>query len=106
MKISCSIKLPLLAIVVSGSVLAGCSSPDLLIVDSSGKPIAGAKVVGASLSIGGQSTQSDDKGRANIPSAVQPTKWVSVYKEGFRPVENIDIDQKKPIVVKMIKTNG
>ncbi len=87
-------------------LLVGCSSPDLLILDSSGKAIEGAKVVGTSLSIGGQTTFSDKKGRASIPSGVQPTKWISVYKDGFAPVVNIDVAQTRPIVVRMQRKNG
>jgi hypothetical protein len=87
-------------------ILAGCSNADLVIVDTSGKPIAGAKIIGTSLSISGQSSISDGKGQAKIPWATQPTKWISVSKDGFRSVENIDVAQKKPIVVKMTKTNG
>lgn len=94
------------AIVSSALLLAGCSGPDLVIVDSGGKPIEGAKVVGASLSVSGQATFSDKRGHASIPSPVQPTKWVSVYRDGFSPVEHIGIAQKKPIVVSMTKTNG
>src|SRR5437016_3080277 len=93
-------------LVASVLLLAGCSGPDLIIVDTNGKPIAGARIIGGSLSIGGQTTISDKKGRAKIPSAVQETKWISIYKAGFRTVENIDVAQKKPIVVKMSKTNG
>jgi hypothetical protein len=93
---------PIVAL-VSVLLLASCSGPDLVIVDSAGKPVADAKVVGASLSMAGQATLSDRKGRARIPWSVQATKWVSVYKDGFNPVENIDIAQKKPIVVKMTR---
>jgi len=93
-------------VVLSALLLAGCSNPDLIIMDTTGRPIAGAKIVGTSLSIGGQSSTSDVKGHAKIPWAVQETKWISVSKDGFRPAENIDVSQKKPIVVKMTKTNG
>ena len=91
--------------VLSALLVAGCSSPDLVIVDSNGQPIEGAKVVGTSLSIWGQTSFSDKKGRASIPNAAQATKWVSIYKDGFTPVENIDVSQPKPIVVKMQTKN-
>ena len=93
------------AVVLSALLLVG-AGPDLVIVDPGGKPIEGAKVVGASFSISGQTTFSDKRGHASIPSTVQPTKWVSVYKDGFTPVEHIGIDKKKPIVISMTKTNG
>jgi len=86
--------------------LTGCSSPDVIVLDGNGKPIPDAKIVGASLSIGGQTAFANKKGEANIPWAVQETKWISIYKDGYRPVEHVDVAQKKPIVVKMTKTNG
>jgi hypothetical protein len=95
--------------VLSAFLLAGCSNSDLVIVDSGGQPIEGAKVVGASLSMWGQTlgqtSFSDKKGRARIPNGAQPTKWVSIYKDGFTPVENIDVSQPKPIPVKMQAKN-
>jgi hypothetical protein len=83
--------------------LGGCTHPELRIIDSSGVPIEGAKVVGTSMSFSGQCSYSDKQGHAKIPWAVQPTKWISVYHAGYQPVENIDISQNKPIVVRMEK---
>lgn len=103
MKVLHSIKLPMLA---SALVLAGCSAPDLLVLDSKGNPLPDAKVVGTSLSMSGKTTMSNRRGEAKIPWSIQETKWVSVYKEGFVPVENISVDQKKPIIIKLRRTNG
>ena len=86
--------------------LVGCAGPDLIVLDSSGAPVEGAKIVGASLSIGGQTGYSDKQGHADIPGAVQPTKWISIYKPGYLPVENIDVSQTKPIVIKLTKEKG
>jgi len=88
------------------AALTGCSSPDVIVVDTNGRPLADAKIVGASLSVGGQTAFANKKGEAKIPWAVQETKWISIYKEGYRPVENVNVAQKKPIVVKMTKTDG
>ncbi len=53
-----------------------------------------------------------------LPSSTQPdspfsplvarrrANWISVSNDRFRPVEHIDVAQKKTIVVKRIKTNG
>ena len=46
-----------------------------------------------------------EKGQAKIPWAVQETKWISIYKDGFSPVENIDVAQEKPIIVRLAKRN-
>ena len=105
MKVLHSIKLSLF-VAASALVLAGCSTPDLLVLDSNGNPLSDAKVVGASLSMSGKTTISDRRGEAKIPWSIQETKWVSVYKDGFIPVENISVDQKRPILIKMRRTNG
>src|SRR5579872_5232100 len=105
MKFSRSIKLRLL-VAASALVLAGCSSPDLLVLDANGNPLSGAKVVGTSLSMSGKTTMSNKRGEARIPWSIQETKWVSVYKDGFVPIENVSVDQKRPIVIKMRRTNG
>jgi hypothetical protein len=88
------------------AALTGCSGPDVIVLDSNGKPIADAKIVGASLSIGGQTTFANKRGEAKIPWAIQETKWISIQKDGYQPVEHVDAAQKKPIVVKLTKTNG
>jgi hypothetical protein len=89
---------------MAGALLfAGCSKPDLIVLDTTGNPVQGARVVGASLSVGGQATFTDRWGKAQIPGAVQETKWISIYKHGYIPVENITATQKKPIVIRMNK---
>jgi len=90
----------------AAATLTGCSGPDVIVVDTHGKPVPDAKIVGASLSIGGQTTFANNKGEAQIPWAIQETKWISIQKEGYQPVEHVDAAQKKPIVVKLTKTNG
>lgn len=99
------LKLVMLLVLAAALLLCGCSKPDLIIMDKNGKPVAGAMVVGTSFSIGGQTTYSDSKGHAKIPWAVQETKWISVSKEGFSSVQNIDVAQKKPIVITLVSTN-
>ena len=98
-----SYKASLTILLVCMLSLVGCAGPDLIVLDSSGAPVEGAKIVGTSLSISGQTSYSDEKGCANIPSAVQQTKWISIYKKGYLPAENIDASQTKPIVIKLAK---
>src|SRR5579883_2328640 len=105
MKFSRSIKL-LLFVATSALFMVGCSSPDLLVLDANGNPLSGAEVVGASLSMSGKATISNKRGEVRIPWSLQEIKWVSVYKDGFVPVENISVDQKRPIMIKMRRTNG
>ena len=78
---------------------AACSRPQIEVVDSAGAPIEGAEIVGYSLSIQGQQTQTDKRGHAQIPSAVQQTQWIVVSKPGFIRTEQIDVSGPKPIKV-------
>ena len=87
-------------------VLAGCAKPDVIVLDTTGNPVPGANVVGTSLSISGQATFTDKWGKAQIPKAVQETKWISIYKHGYIPIENIPAAQKKPIVIRIARTTN
>ncbi len=92
------------AISVSATLLfVGCVAvdvpPDLLIRDGAGKPLVGARVVGNLSSSEDKISTSDRWGRAWIPRAASATKWISVCMEGFEPVDHIDVDQPKPIVI-------
>jgi hypothetical protein len=80
-------------------VLIGCGKPDVIVKDETGIPIQGAKVIGMSLSIQGQSSETDKQGEAKIPKAVQKTEWIVVQKEGFFDSEQINVSQPKPILV-------
>jgi len=82
-------------------LFAGCSGPDVIVTDPSGKPVDGAKVTGTSLSIGGQFTMTNAKGEAQIPRSAQETKWLAITKAGYTSVERIDTGQPRPIVVKL-----
>lgn len=83
--------------------LSGCSTPDIIVVDDAGTPVKDAIITGTSLSIGGQESATDKNGCASVPSAVQPTKWISVEKEGYVTVNQIDVNQPKPIKVVLKK---
>lgn len=82
-------------------LLAGCSRPDVIVTDQSGKPVEGAQVTGTSLSIGGQFTMTNAKGEAQIPRSSQETKWLTITKPGYTSVKGIDLSQPRPIVVKL-----
>ena len=83
--------------------LAAGTGPDLIVVDSTGAPIKGARVVGVSMSTSGRTTCTDERGHAQIPNAPQQTVWIAVSKLGYQAVEHIDITQEKPIVVRFVK---
>ncbi len=84
-------------------LLSGCSTPDIIVVDGAESPVKDAIITGQSLSIGGQTSTTDDKGCAPIPSAIQPTQWISVQKVGYVTVTQIDVNQAKPIKVVLKK---
>ena len=70
-------------------------------VDSAGRPVEGATVTGTSLSISGQRTRTDTYGRASVPWSIQKTKWIAIGKAGYVTVSGIDVDQKKPIKIRL-----
>lgn len=89
--------------VVFACFIAGCNAPDIIVTDSTGQPIEDAVITGTSLSIGGQTAQTDKNGTAKIPWAVQDTKWISVSKSGYIASESIDVSQSRPIKVLLKK---
>ena len=87
--------------------VSGCvSCPDIVVVDTAGQPIAGATVVGTSLSIGGQTSTTNSLGQATTPWAIQETKWIEIRKPGFITVSDIDVNQKKLIRVVLNAADG
>jgi hypothetical protein len=84
-------------------LVAGCRAPDVIVTDDSGAAIEKAKITGISLSIGGQSTETDSRGQAQIPFAVQDTKWIVVSKSGYYDSEQMDVSAVKPIRVTLKK---
>jgi hypothetical protein len=84
-------------------VLIGCGKPDVIVKDETGIPIQGAKVIGISLSIQGQSSETDKQGEAKIPKTTQESKWIVVQKEGFFDSEQFDVSQPKPILITLKK---
>ena len=80
-------------------VAVGCSRP-VIVVDGSGKPVQDANVEPVSLSMNGSPTKTDAAGIAEISSSVGPqeTKWVSVEKVGFDPVQ-VAVPAKWPLRV-------
>jgi hypothetical protein len=96
--------------------LCGCMTPDIVVVDDEGVPVAGASITYHSLSISGPTT-TDRRGGASIPWALQEIKWISVAKQGYAfvwasgmnkvdvnqpkyfnlPVLNVEVNQPEPI---------
>jgi len=82
-------------------LLFGCTAPDVIVTDTNGRPVEGARLTGTSLSVGGQFTMTNAKGEAQIPRSAQETKWLAITKAGYTGAEWIDAGQPKPIVVKL-----
>ena len=83
-----------------------CSScglvPDVVVVDSSGKPIAGAKVEPVSGSFNYREQLTDAKGQARIRGGIlQEVQWINVSKAGYSPQKSIDFFGPKPIRVEL-----
>ncbi|WP_265594162.1 carboxypeptidase-like regulatory domain-containing protein [Haloferula sp. BvORR071] len=78
-------------------LIAGCGStpPDVLVVDRSGSPIAGAKVEPVAPSINYNANTTDKKGELNLPARVQEVKWLDVSAPGFKKA-HVDYTGAKP----------
>jgi hypothetical protein len=79
-------------------LLCGCMTPDIVVVDDEGVPVAGVSITYHSLSISGPATTTDRRGRASIPWALQEIKWISVAKQGYAFVwasgmNKVDVNQ-------------
>ena len=80
---------------------SGCAGrPDIIVSEVSGDPVPGATITGTSLSISGQTSRTDARGRADIPWSIQGTKWIAVHKAGYQGVSGIDVERTgRPIRV-------
>ena len=88
--------LPLSLMALCGLV-AGCGStpPDVLVVDRSGAPIAGATVEPIAPSINYNGNPTDENGELNLPARVQEVKWLNVSAPGFKKA-HVDYTGAKP----------
>jgi hypothetical protein len=84
-------------------MIVGRTTPDIIVVDDGGQPIANATIVGTSQSIQGQKTSTNGKGYASIPRALQPTEWIEVEKPGYVKSGQVSARQTKPIRVTLKK---
>lgn len=81
-------------------LLCSCGTvPDVIVVDATGRPIAGATVERVSLSINGPSVLTDSNGGARLPWGPQEAQWVSVSKPGYQSKVNVSVKGPRPIRV-------
>jgi len=67
------------------TALIGCAElRTVRVVDPSGQPIAGAKVVAVSLSINSSPHVTDKNGETSLPDNIQEVKWMQVSMPGFQ----------------------
>ncbi len=74
-------------------------SPDVVVVDTTGAPVVGAKVEPVTASMNGEVVLTDGKGEARMGNYVQEILWLRVRKEGFAAQESVDFTKPKPIRV-------
>ena len=84
-------------------LLAGCSSETVIVVDGMGKPIEGAIISGASLSMNTKEVETNAKGEATVPSNIQSVKWVLIEKSGYQSV-HVDVPLSWPLHI-ILKKN-
>jgi len=69
-----------------------------LVTDQYGKPVVGAQVVAASLSVNTGPNVAGSDGRAAVPSNVQGAQWLIISKAGFQP-EHLNAPTRWPLHV-------
>ena len=76
-----------LACLFAGVCLTGCTTPQLIVQDDSGKPVPGARVtVGCGSTKYPQDATGPD-GSVSFPQDYpQPPRWVEVDKDGYVPI--------------------
>lgn len=80
-------------------LLAGCgSSPDVVVVDRSGAPVAGAAVEAVSHTINYTPSNTDEDGEASLPQRAMEVKWLNVTAPGFKKA-HVDYTGGKPQTV-------
>jgi hypothetical protein len=82
----------------AGCVTPSSRMPDVLVQDSWGQPLEGARIVAHSLSISGLTAYTDARGRARIPATIQATLWITVSHAGYQS-QQIELDERNPLVV-------
>lgn len=89
-------------ILVSALLIVACTNTkvaDVMVVDESGKPIAGAAVEPISMSMNYPKVMTDGSGNGMIGEKVQEVKWLKISKKGF---ESVKVDFKGPKPIKVV----
>ena len=92
---------PLVLAIISITLLSGCMTQRVLVVDNANLPIADADVEPISLSIHYAKVKTNKKGIAALPHVLQPVVWVSVNKEGYTPSGHVSLKEENPMVVSL-----
>ena len=88
-------------LIVMAALLAGCSATYIRVVDLTAKPIANAEIEPVSASMNLEVVRTDRRGVARLPYSPQEILWISVRKDGYRPVENLDVAESREILVEL-----
>ena len=95
---------PAISVFLCATLLSGCMTQRVLVVDEANLPLAGADVEPISLSINYAKVKTNKKGKAALPHVLQPVVWVSVTKEGFKPSGQVSLKEENPMVVTLRPT--
>jgi hypothetical protein len=88
----------LIAVLAAPFLFASCgSTPDVIVVDSTGAPIVGAEVEPVSASINYKPAITDAKGQSRIRRSIQKVQWINVRKPGYSSQKSVDYSGPKPI---------
>ena len=88
--------IPLMALCV---LVTGCgSTPDVVVTDRAGAPVAGASVEAVAHSINYTPITADEDGQVELPQRFLEVKWLNVSAPGFKKA-HVDFTGGKPQTV-------
>lgn len=93
--------LGLIVCLLATLTIACRSTPDVIITDHRGAPLANATVEPVGQSVNYKTVTTDSKGEAVLSPGLQEVRWINVRKTGFTDQNSIDFTGPKPIRVIM-----
>ena len=78
-------------------------SPDVIVIDSAGDPIAGASVLPIMPSFDGAVTYTNMKGMAILDTGVFESQWVEINCKGYHSSGHVLIPDERPIIITLRK---
>ncbi len=89
-------RLGMVMLALSAGACATFRHVQLVVQDAAGKPVPGARVSCASLSMNVKPVETDRRGRVDVPRAIgsQPLRWCQVRKVGYQRTLPFEVPER------------